>query len=125
MLLPQEIEVWYVLPAIRKEMCKELVGKGMTQRQTAAMFGITEAAVSQYLNSKRAGTVKFRKDFLAEIRSTCNAVRAGKISTYEGLQALCRKFRQTGCICSLHARLEKPGCMPAQCQKRFSKVCRL
>ena len=123
MLLPQEIEVWYVLPALRRDMCKELVRKGLTQRKTAEMFGITEAAVSHYINSKRASKIKFKKQFLAELRNVCDMIRQEKMSTYEGLQILCRQFRQSGQICIVHRQLEKLDHLPASCRKRFSKIC--
>ena len=53
--LRQEIEVWYVIPAIRKEIAKGLVKKGLKQRAVARKLEITDAAVSQYFNSKRGG----------------------------------------------------------------------
>jgi predicted transcriptional regulator len=123
MMLPQEIEVWYVLPAIRSEMCKELIGKGLTQRKTAALFGLTEAAVSQYLTNKRAGKVAFKAQFLTELKSVCEMIKEGKMTAYEGLQILCREFRQSGQICAIHRKLEKPGDMPCSCKRRLTEVC--
>ena len=123
MLLPQEIEVWYVLPALRREMCKELVAAGITQRKAAQLFGITEAAVSHYINSKRASKVKFEKKFLTELKRICEMIKEGKMTSYEGLQLLCREFRQTGQICNVHRQLEKLDHLPHACRKRFAKVC--
>ena len=51
---PQEIEVWYVLPAIRKELVVTLKEKNLTQKKIAEFLNITEAAVSQYIKQKRA-----------------------------------------------------------------------
>ena len=45
---PQEIEVWYILPAIRKELVVVLKESGLTQRKIAGMLKVTEAAISQY-----------------------------------------------------------------------------
>jgi predicted transcriptional regulator len=122
MLLPQEIEVWYVLPAIRRGMCKELIANGLTQRKAAALFGLTEAAVSQYVNSKRAGKVRFNAKFLSELRNVCLMIREEKMTAYEGLQILSREFRQSGQICAIHRKLEKPENMPCSC-KRLTDVC--
>jgi len=122
MMLPQEIEVWYVLPAIRREMCKELIVAGLTQRRTAGLFGLTEAAVSQYVNRKRAKKVKFNRQFLAELRNVCAMIREGKMTAYEGLQILSKEFRQSGQICAIHRKLEKPENMPCSC-KRLTDVC--
>lgn len=123
MLLPQEIEVWYVLPAIRRAMCKELIAQGLTQRKTAKLFRLTEAAVSQYVNSKRAGKVKFRSKFMVELKNVCTMIREGKMTAYEGLQILSKEFRQSGQICAIHRKLEKPEDMPCSC-KRLASVCR-
>ena len=122
MMLPQEIEVWYVLPAIRRAMCKGLITRGLTQRKTAILFGLTEAAVSQYVSKKRAGKVKLSKQFLAQVKDICEMIEGGKMTAYEGLQILCREFRQSGQICAIHRKLEKPEDMPCSC-KRLTGVC--
>ena len=121
-MLPQEIEVWYVLPAIRREMCKELIAFGLTQRKTASLFGITDAAVSQYVSRKRAGKVKFNAKFLKDVKDVCGMIKEGKMTAYEGLQILSKEFRQSGQICAIHRKLEKPENMPCSC-KRLTDVC--
>ena len=45
--LPQEIEVWYLIPAIRAELAKELLKEGINQTKIASILNITNAAVSQ------------------------------------------------------------------------------
>ncbi len=66
--LPQEIEVWYVIPAIRKELAKILIEKyKLKQKKVAEILGITESAISQYLHKKRAkeiGLPKTMKKYL-------------------------------------------------------------
>ena len=59
MITPQELEVWYILPAIRRELTISLKEEGLKQRQVAEILGVTEAAVSQYIKSKRAKAIKF------------------------------------------------------------------
>ena len=54
MLYPQEIEVWYTLPVIRKELAKELLNYNLSQKEIAIKLGLTEAAISQYIHEKRA-----------------------------------------------------------------------
>ena len=54
MKVPCEIVVWYVLPAIRRELARELVKTyGMKQADVARKFEVTDAAISQYLKKKR------------------------------------------------------------------------
>jgi len=57
MKTPCEIVVWYVLPTIRRELARELVETyGFKQSRVASMFGVTDAAISQYLKNKRGGS---------------------------------------------------------------------
>ena len=54
MKIPCELVVWYVLPTIRREVARELVNShGMSQAEVARKFGVTDAAISQYLKKKR------------------------------------------------------------------------
>ena len=67
--LPQEIEVWYVLPALRREFTKSLISDyGLAQKEAAKLLGLTESAISQYLKLKRAKEVQFTKEVLGEIK---------------------------------------------------------
>ena len=66
-MMPQEVEVWYVLPAIRRELAKvmktkvvrrlnddgEMVDHKITQKEIARMLGVTEPAITQYLLKKK------------------------------------------------------------------------
>ena len=54
MILPQEIELWYVIPSIRKALVTELKKYNLKQKDIAPLLGITESAVSQYVRDKRA-----------------------------------------------------------------------
>ena len=54
MKIPCEVVVWDLLPTLRKGVAKELVTvHGFTQSRVAKVFGVTDAAVSQYLRNKR------------------------------------------------------------------------
>jgi uncharacterized protein len=53
--LPQEIEVWYVIPAVRRELARILTSKhGLSYEKTGNVLGISKAAISQYQKNKRA-----------------------------------------------------------------------
>ncbi len=45
--------VKYVLPALRAKVAKELIDRGYRVKDAAEMLGLTQAAVSQYISSKR------------------------------------------------------------------------
>ena len=54
MKMPCEIAVWNVLPVIRRELACTLVEEyGIKQTEVARRFGLTEAAISQYMKKKR------------------------------------------------------------------------
>jgi len=45
-MLPQEIEVWYIIPALRKELSKQLVRKyKFSYEKTGKILGITKASI--------------------------------------------------------------------------------
>ena len=55
---PCEIVVWYVIPAIRSELAKELLNLGMRQKDVSELMDITQPAVSQYITDKRGSGIK-------------------------------------------------------------------
>ena len=59
---PQEIEVLHILPYIRAKIAEKLkVHHNMKNFQVAMIMGLTEAAISQYVQGKR-GTKSFDVD---------------------------------------------------------------
>ena len=52
--VPCEVITWYILPVIRRELATKLVKQhGITQKKTAELLGLTDAAISQYVSKKR------------------------------------------------------------------------
>jgi predicted transcriptional regulator len=114
MKLPCELIVMHVLPTARGALAKELVGRhGMTQVQVAALFGVTNAAVSQYLKGVRGGNSvidrsEYRSDFYEEISRIADKVAAGEDVT-ACLCTICRFVKECGLLKALYV-LE--GCSP-------------
>jgi predicted transcriptional regulator len=74
-LLPQEVEVWYILPKIRKELATLLVKEyGWTYDSVGDCLGISKAAVSQYISNKRANKIKLSAEVLAEIKRSAGFI---------------------------------------------------
>src|SRR3989338_7359320 len=68
--MPQDIEVRYILPAIRRELTNAFIEKHkLNQKEAAKLLGMTEAAISQYRHSKRAKEVVFSDEVLNQIRA--------------------------------------------------------
>lgn len=102
---PQEVEVWYVIPAIKREIAKSLINDyGLSQKKVAEALGITESAVSQYINMKRASEVEFDDSFKQIIRQAAKNVLEGKASMVREIQMICSEFRRTREICELHKK---------------------
>jgi len=75
---PCEIIVWKFLPALRRELVKVMIKNGVKRKDIAEMFGITESAVSQYLNSKRGMGFMFTEDMKKEIERRAIKIACSK-----------------------------------------------
>ncbi len=79
--MPQEIEVRYILPAIRRELARIFIEEHkLNQKEAAKMLGLTEAAISQYQHFKRAKEVVFSNDVIDEISASAKKIIAEKAS---------------------------------------------
>ena len=77
--MPQEIEVRYILPAIRRELARIFIQEHkLSQKEAANTLGLTEAAVSQYQHFKRAKEVIFSDSVVNEIRVSADRILAEK-----------------------------------------------
>ncbi|HIG97986.1 TPA: helix-turn-helix domain-containing protein [Candidatus Woesearchaeota archaeon] len=118
LIQPQEIEVFYILPAIRSRMASALKKNGKSQKEIARLLCVQESTVSQYLSSKRAANVKFNTAINNEIVSA-----AKKIATKESLiretQHILDKVRASKeVLCGLHKAVAD---VPDGCEACFGK----
>ena len=73
--MPQEIEVRYILPAIRRELARIFIEvNNLSQKDAARVLGLTEAAVSQYQHYKRAKEVVFSDNVVDEIKKSAKKI---------------------------------------------------
>jgi len=74
-LLPQEIEVWYIIPAIRKELAIALTREyGLSFEKAGEALGISKAAISQYLSNKRANKITLGENSKLEIKKSAKRI---------------------------------------------------
>jgi uncharacterized protein len=102
---PQEIEVWYVIPAIRKALALDLIKSGKSQRQVAFLLGVTEAAVSNYIKKKRAKDI----DLPNEVKEFVNKVSVkivDKRSAYYQVQQISNFVKESKALCKMHFAIE-------------------
>ena len=107
MKMPCELIVTHILPTARGAIAKELVTRhGMTQTQVAKLFGVTSAAVSQYIKGMRGGNMlidksAYRDDFYAMIADTADRIAAGADIT-ESLCMICWFVKESGLLRALY-----------------------
>ena len=115
-LMPQEVEVWYVLPAIRRELTRTMIEKGIPQKQIAQMLGVTEPAVTQYKLKKskrsRGDQVDIPDKIIPEIRKSAEVIIDAWDNRDEGehvyeimtkeINRLIEALRDVGALCDVH-----------------------
>jgi len=130
-MMPQEVEVWYVLPALRRELAKIMKTKTVprvgedgktkehkiTQKEIARMLGVTEPAITQYLLKKkgrrsRGDQVVIPEKFYSELEKSADTM----IKQYEQkganddmfetmtreINRLIKVIRDDGAMCDIH-----------------------
>ncbi len=130
-MMPQEVEVWYVLPALRREFAMMMKTKTVprvgedgkkkehkiTQKEIAKMLGVTEPAITQYLLKKkgrrsRGDQVSIPKKFIGELEKSADTMieqyekRGADDDMFEVMtrefNRMIRVIRDAGTMCDFH-----------------------
>jgi predicted transcriptional regulator len=111
MELPQEVELWYVIPAIRKALVTELKKHDMKQKDIAPLLGITEAAVSQYMCDKRAACcydafqeAPLKQEIEKAADTILNQESPDPAVAIKEVNRLCKMIRESKVICDIHRK---------------------
>ena len=117
MKIPCEVVVWQILPLIRRELARELVEKhGMKQAEVAKIFGVTNAAISQYLNGKRGGeysNAPMYSRFIDEVGASARSVAADPSCYGPELCRMCEVVKHIGLLALIYK--EQTGVYPPEC----------
>ncbi|RMF54908.1 transcriptional regulator [Candidatus Woesearchaeota archaeon] len=111
LLQPQEIEVYYIMPALRRNLAINMKNNGMKQKEIAELFSIDKAAVSQYLSGKRGNKISFDDSIQKEIKKSASLIK-DKLSYLREMQRLLRIIRNTKIMCKLHKQFSD---IPKEC----------
>lgn len=114
LIFPQEIEVWYILPAIRKKIALKLVENGMSQKAVAEMMGITPAAVNQYKSKKRAKEEIFDKAMEQELNLSIKNIIQDPELLKDEIIRLNNLLKSKGILCKIYKNI---------CALKKSKTC--
>lgn len=101
-LMLQEIQVWYIIPAIRAEMVQIMLSKSLKQKEIAKTLGLTEAAVSQYKKNKRANEIKLDSESKFEIRGSVENILKNESCPTKEIQRILHLIESKGTCCEIH-----------------------
>lgn len=107
MKMPCELIVTHILPTAKGALAREMVTRhGMTQVEVARTFGVTSAAVSQYLKGIRGNDSlidksAYRDDFYAMIAKVADRIVEG-MDINDALCEVCRYVKESGLLRALY-----------------------
>ena len=102
---PCEMVVWYVIPAVRSELAKELLKLGMKQKEISELLDITQPAVSQYISDKRGHGVKFNEEIQVLVKEFAKDLyekRATEKDIISRTCQICKMVKTEDIMCQLH-----------------------
>ncbi|MBT4577420.1 helix-turn-helix domain-containing protein [Candidatus Woesearchaeota archaeon] len=99
---PQEIEAWYVLPLIRKELALAMKQEGLDQKTIAKSLGVTAAAVSQYVNNKRGNDYSIDSHLKHEFTNSAKIIVKDSSLIFAEVQRLLKLLWNEGIVCKIH-----------------------
>ena len=120
MLLPCEVAVKSVIPAIRSAIARELIESyGLKQKEVAELLGVTQTAVSKYTSHCRGAIFEVTEveGVQPVIKKTVLLLAKGEIDKYELTKKLCTVcgiIRQSGLMCIL-CRVSDPKIESTKC----------
>ena len=110
-LLPQEIEVHYIIPTLKRYLSQIMKAQGKKQVEIAQLLSIQEATVSQYLSSKRGHQINFTEQIQKEIEKSAQKIKDQSTLIYE-IQRLLHLIKGSGTLCQVHKQF---SLVPHQC----------
>jgi len=112
-MLLQEIELWYVIPALRNELASALKSYGLSQKKIAEILKVSPAAVSQYGSKKRGKDIDWDNDMKKLIRECASRLTYNPNDFRKEITQLTDAARKSRFICVVHKLFEKglkPNC---------------
>jgi predicted transcriptional regulator len=109
---PQEVIVWYILPAIRREITKSLIEDyHLPQKEIARRFGLTEPAISQYKKGAR-GDIELSSDIKDKVKEAARNIVEEDSRAPREVQRVLKYIQEGGFLCEFHKKygLVHEGC---------------
>ena len=113
MIYPQEVEVWYIIPALKRKIARCLVRKyKFSQKKTSELLGLTEGAISQYIHNKRAKDIHLGCELAKDVEESSGLIESEKSNINIEIQKLLRLCYEKGVLCKIHKNYQK---LPEKC----------
>jgi predicted transcriptional regulator len=101
LLHPQEIETYYVIPAIRMYFARFMKEKGKGRKEIAKILQVRESTISHYNTSKRASSIKFSKEIEEMIQKSALKMNT-VLDTLRETQKILLELRKNDELCEIH-----------------------
>lgn len=98
-IFPQQIELHYMIPSIRKELAIAMKESGLSQKAIAEKLMVTDPAVSQYFSEKRATTVEFNDKVKNKIKEAAKNINSNNFQAE--MQNLLKMTLQENATCGV------------------------
>lgn len=102
-MLPQEVEVWYIIPKLRRELARIFVEKySLTYDKTGDILGVSKAAISQYFSKKRGDqSLELSGKILSEIENSAKLIFEKKSNGVLEIQKLLNLMKKSHDSCDV------------------------
>jgi predicted transcriptional regulator len=111
MIMPQEVEVFYVIPTIRREMALVMKSSGKKQKEIAKLLCVEESTISQYVNNKRAAEIRLNERIKKAVADSAGNVK-DKASLVSEMQKILKLIKEDNALCDIHRAVAD---MPEAC----------
>lgn len=110
-LQPQELEVFYIIPTIRRYMTVYMKEQGKPQNEIAKILGVKESTISQYVKHKRAAEINLSPEIEAKIKDSVNRV-SNNLDVIRETQSILKEIKDSRELCKIHKQITK---LPENC----------
>jgi len=118
--LPQEVEVWYIIPAVRKELAKQLTQKyNLSYEKAGLILGISKAAISQYLSNKRANKIKLSSEVKKSIKKSAEIINENPKLALIEMQKILKFMKDKKCSCNVCKKYNKEVLNYCNCEPKY------
>ena len=112
LLQPQEIETFYIIPAIKSQFAETLMKNGIKQKDVAEILGVTTSTISQYTSKKRGHEVEFDPELRKEVEASAQRI-TDQQSYIKETQHILKFLRSTKTLCTIHKMFSD---VPTNCE---------